>query len=138
MQSDAIAKDTELSHLSTWMLLFPDTQCDLITRLTPHTDKKAYPVSLKVKIFGNELDLKLYANMTVKQFLSNMAAVGNIEADKLKAKIIDEVKATRIDTQIYDKETLTLPEEVRILNTLADVKVAQGCVIMCDEKTEEE
>ena len=110
----------------------------MIDRLLPRTGKKSYPVDIKVKIFGNELDLKLYSNMTVQEFLTNMAAVGGIEVDKMKAKIIEETKVIRIDTQIYEKETSTLPLEMRVLNTLADVKVQSNSMILCDEKTDEE
>ena len=138
MQPDAQAKDTELSHLSTWMLLMKDSQQEMIDRLLPRAGKKSYPVDIKVKIFGNELDMKLYSNMTVQEFLTNMAAVGGIEVEKMKAKIIEETKAVRIDSQIYEKETSTLPLEMRVLNTLADVKVQNNTMILCDEKTDEE
>ena len=44
----------------------------------------------------------------------------------------------RIDTQVYEKETSTLPEDMRVLNTLADVRVVQNTLILCDEKSDEE
>ena len=33
---------------------------------------------------------------------------------------------------------MTLPIEMRVLNTLADMKVAQNCIFLCEEKSEEE
>ena len=56
------------------MLLHKESQGDLIEKLTPHCGAKSFPVDVKVKIFGNELELKLYTKMTVKEFMESMAA----------------------------------------------------------------
>lgn len=90
----------------------------------PRTGKATYPVDIRVKIFGNELEQKIYSNLTVKEFVADVAAKGNIEMERLKVKILDDVKSVRIDTQFYEKETMTLPVEMRVLNTLADMKVS--------------
>ena len=39
---------------------------------------------------------------------------------------------------MYLKETLTLPEELRVLNSLQDMKIPHNAVIMVEQKTPEE
>ena len=39
---------------------------------------------------------------------------------------------------MYLKETLTLPEELRVLNSLQDMKITHNAVIMVEQKTAEE
>ena len=56
----------------------------------------------------------------------------------LKLKVVEETRTKRIDTQVYLKETLTLPEELRVLNSLHDLKIAHNAVIMVEQKTDEE
>ena len=76
--------------------------------------------------------------MTVKDFVENMAAQSGLDVKDLKVRIMDEVVSTRIDTQIYEKETKTLPEDMRVLLTLADVKISHRALVLCEEKTDEE
>ena len=56
----------------------------------------------------------------------------------LKLKVVEETRTKRNDTQVYLKETLTLPEELRVLNSLHDLKIAHNAVIMVEQKTDEE
>ena len=39
---------------------------------------------------------------------------------------------------VYTKETLTMPEDLRVLSTLQDVKVGHNAVLMVEEKSDEE
>ena len=52
--------------------------------------------------------------------------------------MVEEVLTKRIDTQLYLKESLTLPQELRVLNTLQDVKVSHNSVLLVEEKDDEE
>ena len=67
MEDDAIAKDTEMSHLSTWMVV--KDQPELASRLIPLAGKTSVPITVKLQCFGNEVELQLYSSKPLKSLL---------------------------------------------------------------------
>jgi len=57
---------------------------------------------------------------------------------KLKLRVVEETQSRRIDTQLFQKETMTLPIEHRIPNTLHDLKIGNNSVFIVEEKAVEE
>jgi hypothetical protein len=57
-----------------------------------------------------------------------------IETDKIKLKMIEETQSRRIDRLVYDKETMTLPAEQWVENTLKDAKVYHKSTFLLELK----
>ena len=64
---DKLAKDTFMTNLSTWMVLVD--QPELEERLLPLVGTRSIPISLKLSSFGNEFELQMYTNSTLKSLL---------------------------------------------------------------------
>lgn len=131
-----MAKDTEFSNQSTWMLLVDNEELE--ARLLPVAGKRSVPIQIKIQSFGSEIPIKHYTSFTVKDLLAQVSEISGLQANKIKLKVVEEVLTRRIDTQLYQKETLTMPIELRVLNTLNDVKLSHNAVLFVEEKNEEE
>ena len=70
--------------------------------------------------------------------LDEVSSLSGLEVSKLRLKHVEETQSKRIDTQLYLKETMTLPDELRVLNTLHDVRLSHNCALMIEEKSAEE
>ena len=99
---------------------------------------KSLPITLKLSTFGTELELHKYTNQTVMELLDQISSISDLDANKIKLKVLEETQTRRIDQLIYDKETLTLPLELRVLNTLFDVKMKNNSILMVEEKNDDE
>ena len=122
MEEEKQAKDTELSNQSRWMLLID--QQELEERLLPVAGVKSVPITIKVSSFGADVELNRYTSYKVKDLLEEVAALsGGIESTRIKLKVVEDTQTRRIDTQLYLRETMTLPEAQRVPNTLQDVKL---------------
>ena len=99
---------------------------------------KSLPITLKLSTFGTELELHKYTNQTVMELLDQVASISGLDSNKIKLKVLEETQTRRIDQLIYLKETLTLPLELRVLNTLFDVKMKNNSVLMVEEKNDDE
>ena len=136
MVDDKLAKDTDFSNQSTWMV-FVDMP-ELEARLLPCTGLLSVPIDMKVSSFGTDIELKRYTNSTIKELIDQVSELSGLEVSKLKLRVVEETQSRRIDTQLYQKETMTLPVEHRIHNTLHDVKIGNNSVFIVEEKTDEE
>ena len=47
----------------------------------------------------------------------------------MKLEVMEDTKIRRIDTQVYDKEFLSLPEELRKKMTLRDLKIVHNSLV---------
>ena len=91
------------------------------------------PITIKLQCFGNEIELFQYTNFKVKELVAQATSLSGLDDPQtLKLKVVEETRTRRIDTQMYLKETLTLPEELRVLNSLHDMKVAHNAIIMVE------
>ena len=137
MDDEKQAKDTELSNQSRWMLLID--QPELEERLLPVAGVKSVPITIKVSSFGADVELNRYTSYKVKDLLEEVAALsGGIESSRIKLKVVEDTQTRRIDTQLYLRETMTLPEAQRVLNTLQDVKLQHNSLLVVEEKSDEE
>lgn len=57
---------------------------------------------------------------------------------ELKVTMVEETRLSRIDTQVWNKEDLSLPVEARRQNLLKDVKVVHNAAFMIDKKMPDE
>ena len=89
---------------------------------------KSVPITLKLSSFGTDIELQKYTNFTVKELLEEVSSISGVEMSKLRLKVVEEMQTRRLDTQMYLKETMTLPDELRVLNTLHDFKL--DCLIL--------
>ena len=96
------------------------------------------PITMKLNSFGTEIELNKYTSFTVKELMEQVSSISGLEAKKLKLKSVEETQSRRIDMMVYLKETLTLPDDQRVLNTLHDVKLIHNSVLTIEEKSDEE
>ena len=87
-------------------------------------------MTLKITHAGKDYERHIYSNLTVKDFIGQMSVLSGIEVQKLKVENLEDYKSTRVDRLLYDKETIKLPVEMRVLNTMKDAKVAHMNRIM--------
>ena len=80
----------------------------------------------------------MYTNSTLKSLLDQAAALSGKDVKSIKLKHVEEHQTRRLDLLLYEKSTETLPVEMRVLNTLQDVKVTHNTILMIEEKSEEE
>lgn len=80
----------------------------------------------------------MYTNSTLKSLLDQAAALSGKGVKSIKLKHVEEHQTRRLDLLLYEKSTETLPVEMRVLNTLQDVKVTHNTILMIEEKSEEE
>ena len=113
-------------------------QPELEARLLSHAGPKSVPITMKLNSFGTVIELNKYTSFTVKELMEQVSSICGLEASRIKLKSVEETQSRRIDLQIYLKETLTLPEEHRVLNTLQDARLIHNSVLMIEEKSEEE
>ena len=99
---------------------------------------KSVPITLKLSSFGTDIELQKYTNFTVKELLEEVSSISGVEMSKLRLKVVEEMQTRRLDTQMYLKETMTLPDELRVLNTLHDVKLGHNSILTVEEKSDEE
>ena len=67
MDEEKTARDTDMTHLSTWMLIV-DNQ-DLSDSLVPIAGQNSLPMTLKLHYGGKDVERHIYSNLTVKEFL---------------------------------------------------------------------
>ena len=132
MTNDKSARDNDITHLSTWMVII--NQPNLSDSLAANSGKESLPVSLKLNYAGNAIQRNVYTNMTVKELMQEASALSSIGFAKLKLEDVQDIRKTRLDMLLYEKSTETLPEEMRVLQTLCDAKVAHNAVIFVGEK----
>ena len=113
-------------------------QPEIMARLLSVVGAKSVPITLKLSSFGTDIELQKYTSMTVKDLMVEVSGLSGLEVSKLRLKHVEETQTKRIDTQLYLKETMTLPEELRVLNTLHDVKLGHNSALMIEEKSAEE
>ena len=68
--------------------------------------------------------------------MQEASTLSSIEFAKLKLEDVQDIRKTRLDMLVYEKSTETLPEEMRVLQTLCEAKVAHNAVIFVGEKEE--
>lgn len=136
LEGDKLAKDCGFQNQSTWMVLID--QPELEARLLPCAGVTSVPITVKLSAFGTDQEVNVYTNSTVQELIAKFASLSGKTSESLKVKVIDETQTRRIDTQVYEKSTLTLPVQNRILNSLQDVKLTNNAVVMLEEKSAEE
>ena len=57
---------------------------------------------------------------------------------KLKLLSMEGKKSKRLDKELYSKETQSLADSLRVLNTLHDIKLADNSTLIAGEKSAEE
>ena len=67
IEASKLASESELTHLSTWMLIVDSP--DLYSILKPFSGKDSVPMVVKARFEGQEFFLKLYSNMLVSKFI---------------------------------------------------------------------
>ena len=134
MSLEKSARDNELTHLSTWMVVVD--QPGLSEILAANSGKTTLPISLKLVYAGSDTKKNVYSNMTVKELMQEASAISSIQFGKLKVEDVQDIRRTRLDKLLYEKSTETLPEEMRVLQTLSDAKVAHNAVIYVGMKEE--
>lgn len=93
---------------------------------------------MKLQCFGNEVELKHYTNLKVKDLIAQVSELSGLTIEKLKLKVVEQTQSYRIDNQLYTKESLTLPEQLRQLNTLHDLKIGNNEILLVEELSEGE
>ena len=89
-------------------------QPELEARLLPCVGDKSIPIALKVSCFGTDIELFRYSNSSVKDLMAEVASIAGLEPADLKLNVIEEeMRSRRIDTPLYTKESMTLPEQLR-------------------------
>ena len=88
-------------------------QPELEARLLPCVGDKSIPIALKVSCFGTDIELFRYSNSSVKDLMAEVAIIAGLEPADLKLNVIEENRSRRIDTPLYTKESMTLPEQLR-------------------------
>ena len=134
MNDDKSARDNDMTHLSTWMVIV--NQPNLSQSLAANSGKESLPISLKLNYAGNAIQRNVYTSMTVKELMQEASALSSIEFAILKLEDVQDIRKTRLDMLVYEKSTVTLPEEMRVLQTLCEAKVAHNAVIFVGEKEE--
>ena len=76
MKQDMMAKDTEFSNESTWMLLVD--QPELEARLLPVVGKRSVPITMKLKSFGTEITLMHYTSFSVKDLVAQVSELSGL------------------------------------------------------------
>ena len=64
--------------------------------------------------------------------------IGLETPSKLKLLSMEGKKSKRIDKELYSKETQSLADSLRVLNTLYDIKLADNSTLIAGEKSAEE
>lgn len=93
---------------------------------------------MKLNKFGTDIELRHYTNLKVKDLVAEVSELSGLPIDRLKLKVVEETQSFRIDNNLYTKESLTLPEELRELNSLHDLKIANNEVLLVEELSEGE
>ena len=70
--------------------------------------------------------------------MAKVSELSGLPHDRLKLKVIEETQSFRIDNQLFTKESMTLPEELRELNSLHDLKIANNERLHVEDLTEGE
>jgi len=60
--------------------------------------------------------------------LENLSKIFSLDVKKICVKLIEETRITRIDTNLYNKETS------KRLNTLKDVKICHNSALLVEDK----
>ena len=67
MNEEKTARDTDMTHLSTWMLII-DNQA-LTDSLVPNAGQNSLPMTLKLHYGSKDVERHIYSNLTVKDFM---------------------------------------------------------------------
>lgn len=121
-----LIKDTKVTHLSCWMLILEPS---LSFRLNLLTKDDALPMRIRVTHAGTEFLTDVYSNMTLIDFKSKISTETKVNATQMKLEVMEDTQIRRIDTQVYDKEFLSLPEELRRKMTLRDLKIVHNSLV---------
>ena len=113
MTEEKSARDNDLTHLSTWMVIV--NQPNLSLSLAEKSGKLTLPMSIKLIFAGTEVRRHVYSNMTVKELMQESSVLSSIEFNKLKVEDVQDIRKTRLDMLLYEKSTETLPVEMRML-----------------------
>jgi len=89
-------RESGATHLSTWMLIQDDSE--FIAKMSGFAKDDALPMSLKLRIQGDEKSIDLYSNMTVNDFLGLVGALAEVPTQELKITMVEETRLSRIDT----------------------------------------
>lgn len=117
--------ENKVTHLSTWIVL---TEESLSIQLSSYVGENVDPIQLKLRVYGDEVLLKLYSNELLEDFLSRLESLTSIPKNSLMLKIAEDTMIRRIDRQTRSADNPS------ILNTLRDVKVGDGTVILIEMK----
>lgn len=88
------------------------------------------PIKIKLRVYGDEVEIKLYNNELLDDFLSRVESITSIPKASLMLKIAEDTVIRRIDRQVRNVEN------PQIFNSLRDVKVSDGTVILVEMKDE--
>lgn len=124
-------KDTAITHLSCWALSLDTEQ---MSKLAKCTTEEAFPISVKIRSGDLEEVRHVYSNMALKEFMTTKCDWSGLELAQMKLRLIEDTLTKRLDTQIYDKEYLNLPEDQRRLNTLKDLQVVHNAMLLLEQK----
>lgn len=85
---------------------------------------------IRVTYSGTDFTVDVYSNMTLTDFKSKIFEITKLETTQMKLEVIEETQIRRIDTQVYDKEFLNLPEQLRRKMTLRDLKIVHNSLVL--------
>lgn len=125
-----------MEHLSCWLFIINEPE--FASNLIPLTTEDALPMQLRLRLQEEEKVVNLYSNVKVQDLLKLLAVESGIEESELRVKMVEDTRITRIDTQVFDKETIHMPVEHRRLNSLKDVKVAHNSAFLVERKDPDE
>lgn len=65
-----------------------------------HTGENVQPIKIKLRVYGDEVELKVYNNELLDDFLSRIESMTSIPKASLMLKIAEDTVIRRIDRQI--------------------------------------
>ena len=71
---------------------------DVAASLKPFCSADALPMNVKVKSLTQDHHLSLYSNLSVEDFIKQVAGLLGMQENKIKVTMVDETKIVRVDT----------------------------------------
>ena len=136
MDDSLQAKDTKFTNQSRWMLIVEDQALE--SRLLTNCGQKIVPIQLKISAIGHQQIWKRYTNTTVKELVEQLSNLVGIEPKKLKLLAMQGKKSKRIDSELYLKESQSLPDNLRVLNTLYDIQLGHNAMLIAGQRNADE
>ena len=129
MDPEKTLKDSNVTHLSTWIII---TDPALSTLLSQYTGEDVQPIALKLRLFGEEIMFNVYTNMLIEELMVKISDISTIPLPSLSLKVFEGNIIKRLDKNIFNIDN---PSKK---NTIKDLKLTETTPILVEMKTDEE